>query len=191
MNQTQKKIDLIAEAIYISLLGLGALAGTFFAPTFLQKPLLAWTALFIVCLLRLFKGNIPEKALNLIRAFAYGVSVLAIIVLFTLSTNGQTGFFGSIPESDYSKFTYWLGMLAVTYFLVIALFEFALGLIGKKREIKYTKTTTIFYILAIAAFALLIININGILPWLKSFDMYLFLGSVVFVKIAFTLPRAK
>jgi len=191
MDQTKKTINLIDEAIYISLLGLGALIGYFIAPFFLKQPHLVWIVLFVIVLLRLSKGRIPGNALEKLKAFSYGVAVIAIIVLFVLSTGGKTVIFGSIPESGYVKFTSLLGMLAVAYFWGTAILEFAIGTLDKKRKLNHAKIATTFYILAIASFAIMIINMGGILPGLKEYDIYLFLISVIFAKIAFTMTKAK
>jgi len=191
MHPTKKTIDLINEAIYIFLLGLGALAGYFISPVLLEKPHLAWIVLFVIVLLRLFNGLIPENILEKLKAFTYGIAVIGVIIIFVLSTGGKTVIFGSIPESDFTGFTSLLSVLVIIYLWALAFLEFTIGLLNNRRHLNHDKISYSFLFLAIVSFAIMIINIGGILPWFKAYDIYLFLGSIIFAKIAFTMPKAK
>jgi hypothetical protein len=191
MNTASKKTNLIGAGIHDSLAGLGIVTGTFFASVLLEKPHLAWLILFVAYVTGQLKNLLSKSTLRYLKAFVYGLVIVAVFTLFLLSTGGRTVFFGSIAEAQFAQVTDLFCRFAIVYAWGTALVEFFLGFLEKKTKINFMKMAPLFMWIALAAFALLLLNINSLLPWLKPYDYLLILLMLAFTKVSLTLANKK
>jgi len=180
--QTRRVVSglLVYSIYYQIILLIGIITGIYLlGPIFLQNVETAW----LVVVLALYGGRAVRKAVRshtraitwtfAFKAIINSISAMALLTCFLLSLNGHSVIFGEITNEFIPDIYYGLGwtifLLILGYMGVTAI----TAAIVRHTSVRTMILTKAFITLGVIFFASMLININGVIPWLKDLDLYL------------------
>jgi len=155
------------------LIAVGMTVASFFIANFLAKPDLGWLIILLTLVINKPNSFFKGKILETLKPLLTGASFIVVVTLYLLSTGGNATIFGHASPELFPQIIQNVATFFIASFGTMAVFNGLFHLMQKNGKFNPKKLAPGFFITSMAAFLLLLVNINNLIPWLKSYDYVL------------------